>query len=100
MSKVNQQLKVQLNELKSLSTDDSNAVVFRLDNVLFDVDEVFDYNSSEERLIIGRIFPTTEIFNQGAFEIEIKLPHTYPINPPTVHFRTPIYHPNVDENGN
>ena len=100
MSRVNQRLKVQLDELKSWSTDDSTAVMFRLDNVAFDVDEVFDYNSSKERLITGRIYPTSEIFNEGAFEIEIKFPSAYPLNPPQVRFRTPIYHPNVDENGN
>lgn len=100
MNKVNQQLKIQLDELKSFSNDNSMPGIFRLDYVSFNVDDVFDYECAKERLIIGRIFPMSEIFNEGAFEIEIKLSSVYPFNPPKVYFRTPIYHPNVDENGN
>jgi ubiquitin-protein ligase len=50
-------------------------------------------------IILGRILPNSDIFNQAAFQIEIKLLEGYPFKAPEVRFVTPIYHPNVDENG-
>lgn len=38
-------------------------------------------------------------YNKGAFWIEISFPCEYPFKPPTIRFRTKIYHPNVDEKG-
>jgi ubiquitin-protein ligase len=98
--RLNQRVKTQVDELKSLTmNDDHTPVIFILDNVLFNVDEVIDFTDSIERTIVGRILPTSDIFKQGAFQIEIKLPSIYPLNPPTVRFITPIYHPNVGNNG-
>ena len=31
----------------------------------------------------------------GAFKLDILIPEHYPFKPPTVHFRTQMYHPNV-----
>ncbi|CAF1027423.1 unnamed protein product [Rotaria sordida] len=53
----------------------------------------------DEYLIIGKILPESDIFKQGAFQIEMKLIPTYPIQPPEVRFITPIYHPNIAEDG-
>jgi ubiquitin-protein ligase len=97
--KLNQRLKIQLDELKSLATNDHTPAIFILDDISFNVDEVIDFNDPKERLIIGRIFPTSDIFREGAFQIEIKLPSIYPLEPPKVRFITPIYHPNVGQNG-
>lgn len=56
-------------------------------------------NTEKERVIIGRILPNSEIYNKGAYQIEIKLPRTFPIDPPEVRFVTQIYHPNVSRDG-
>ncbi|CAG5113627.1 Oidioi.mRNA.OKI2018_I69.chr2.g7717.t1.cds [Oikopleura dioica] len=47
----------------------------------------------------GTIFPEKEPYNKGAYTIIIEFPVEYPFKPPKVTFKTPIYHPNVDEKG-
>ena len=91
--KLTQRVKTQLDELRSLTT------TFVLDNLSFNEDEVINLTETNERLIIGRILPQSEIFKEGAFRIEIKLPSVYPLSPPKVRFLTPVYHPNVGLNG-
>ncbi|KAK5137382.1 hypothetical protein LTR08_008960 [Meristemomyces frigidus] len=40
--------------------------------------------------------PTHTPFAAGVFKLHLTIPTTYPAQPPTAHFRTPIFHPNVD----
>jgi ubiquitin-conjugating enzyme E2 S len=35
-------------------------------------------------------------YSSGLFQLELSIPNTYPQAPPTAHFRTKIFHPNVD----
>jgi ubiquitin-conjugating enzyme E2 S len=35
-------------------------------------------------------------FVAGVFQLELNIPTTYPQSPPTAHFKTKIFHPNVD----
>ncbi|CAF0964222.1 unnamed protein product [Adineta ricciae] len=63
---------------------------------LLDKSPVDDPSSN---VILGRILPKSNIYNQAAFQIEIKLPAEYPFKAPELRFVTPIYHPNVDEKG-
>uniref|UniRef100_A0A8C5RHU9 E2 ubiquitin-conjugating enzyme n=1 Tax=Laticauda laticaudata TaxID=8630 RepID=A0A8C5RHU9_LATLA len=47
----------------------------------------------------GLLVPDNPPYNKGAFWIEINFPCEYPFKPPTIRFKTKIYHPNVDEMG-
>jgi len=50
-------------------------------------------------VILGRILPQSEIYNQAAFQIEIKLLPEFPFKAPEIRFITLLYHPNVDDKG-
>lgn len=39
--------------------------------------------------------PTETPFEGGSFELSINVPEQYPLVPPTVRFKTKIFHPNV-----
>ncbi|GAA48209.1 ubiquitin-conjugating enzyme E2 L3 [Clonorchis sinensis] len=67
----------------------SNQRIFR--NVVVD--------DSNMRHWTGYIVPEEPPYNKGAFKIEIVFPAEYPFKPPKLLFKTPIYHPNIDENG-
>jgi len=43
--------------------------------------------------------PPGSPYELGRFELDIKLPQRYPLEPPHVAFRTPIFHPNVSTRG-
>ena len=44
----------------------------------------------------GRISgPPDTAYDSGVFELEVKIPETYPFNPPKVRFLTKIWHPNI-----
>lgn len=78
---------------------------FLLDRSPFDEDEDDDEQtllsrSDLDRIVItGRILPDSEIYNQGAYQIEMRLTTQYPFDPPEVRFKTRIYHPNVCPDG-
>ncbi|ORX87042.1 hypothetical protein BCR32DRAFT_198328 [Anaeromyces robustus] len=38
-------------------------------------------------------------YENGIFKLDIHIPDRYPFEPPHVQFKTPIYHPNVDNDG-
>jgi ubiquitin-protein ligase len=97
--KVNQMVKNQIDELKLLATTSDVSVRFILDETPYNEEVPNDLAELKERIIIGRIFPNSNIFKEGAFKIEIKLPSIYPLDPPKVRFLTPIYHPNVSKDG-
>jgi ubiquitin-protein ligase len=71
------------------SNNDPSAVKFILDK----------QPDASSTVILGRILPKSNIYNQKAFQIELKLPNDYPFKAPEVRFITPIYHPNVDDKG-
>ncbi len=43
--------------------------------------------------------PKDTPYEGGVFNIDIEIPQSYPYVPPKVNFKTKIYHPNIDENG-
>ena len=51
---------------------------------------------NEFNLLKGEIAGPPDTPYEGArFQLEIKIPETYPFNPPKVRFVTKIWHPNV-----
>ncbi|CAF1185039.1 unnamed protein product [Rotaria sordida] len=100
--KLNKELYNNITRLKLLNatTSDPKFVLekspFKEDN---DEEETAASATPKDILIIGRIFPESEIFKEGAFQIEMKLTPNFPFDPPEVRFLTQIYHPNVAEDG-
>lgn len=56
-------------------------------------DNLFEW----EAIIIG---PENTPYEQGIFRLNIYIPRDYPIKPPNVIFKTRIFHPNINHNGN
>lgn len=65
-----------------------------VDGVSFGMNEknIFDWDFT----IIG---PKDSLYENGIFKGKIKFPKEYPLKPPKVIFTTPIYHPNVYDDG-
>ncbi|VDP94827.1 unnamed protein product [Echinostoma caproni] len=59
----------------------------------------FTADSSNIRSWTGYLVPEEPPYNKGAFKIELSFPAEYPFKPPKLVFKTPIYHPNIDEHG-
>ncbi|CAF4342867.1 unnamed protein product [Rotaria socialis] len=82
-------------KLKQL--ENGTPVEFILDQTPFDEPQESQQPQSDK--IIGRVFPMSENYRLGAFQIEINISAEYPFKVPTFRMITPIYHPNVIESG-
>jgi ubiquitin-protein ligase len=99
--KLNKKLYTDITRLRLLDKDGLEGR-FRLKQSPFNGDEDEDVVSSqnrEEYTITGQIFPTSDIFRERSYLIEMKLTKTFPTDPPEIRFLTPIYHPNVGKKG-
>lgn len=78
---------------------------FIIDRTPFDKDDdsvaptIVKDDRGQYYLIVGRILPTSEIYNRNAFTIQMKIPVEYPFRPPEIEMITPIYHPNIGPEG-
>lgn len=97
---LNKDLYTDVTRLKLLNKKDA-PTRFNLEKSPFTGDEDEDdyVETRQEFTVVGLIYPKSEVYNQFAFRIEMKLKNTYPFDPPEVRFLTPIYHPNVDTKG-
>jgi ubiquitin-protein ligase len=96
-SLLNKPLWNNITRLKLLNKPDG-PVKFILEKSPFDEEEM-DAAAPKDIIITGRILPDSKIYREGAYRIEMKLLPSYPCNPPEVRFLTPIYHPNVGQDG-
>jgi ubiquitin-protein ligase len=98
--KLNKELFTDVSRLKLLNKKDA-PTRFALEKSPFTGQEEDD-DYVEDRVeftVVGLIYPKSDVYNQFAFRIEMKLKNTYPFDPPEVRFLTKIYHPNVDQKG-
>lgn len=98
MSPLNKALWTNLTKLKLLSKEDTS-VRFLLDRSPFDDEQEERPTEQKVHVIIGRIFPKSDLYKDYAIQIEMKLTSTYPTDPPEVRLLTQIYHPNIDKDG-
>lgn len=59
-------------------------------------------DGSESNIGVWQIFlegPKGSVFEGGVFELEMKFPDDYPENPPSLHFKSEFWHPNVYPDG-
>jgi len=62
--------------------------------------EVDFYNGPEDLMNFKvNIKPKSGIYKDGKFAFDIKVPTTYPHDPPKVQCETTVYHPNIDMEG-
>ncbi|KAJ1977743.1 Ubiquitin-conjugating enzyme E2 T [Dimargaris xerosporica] len=43
--------------------------------------------------------PRDTPYEGGTFKLQVTIPDRYPFEPPQIHFKTPVYHPNIDPQG-
>ncbi|KAK6443276.1 hypothetical protein LTR95_000101 [Oleoguttula sp. CCFEE 5521] len=55
-----------------------------------------DYSDDLTQLNVHLAGPQHTPFSAGVYKLHLTIPPTYPSQPPTAHFRTTIFHPNVD----
>lgn len=65
---------------------------FQISRCSINIDLVKDNFSELRGTIAG---PPDTPYEGGTFHVEIKVPETYPFNPPKVKFLTKIWHPNI-----
>lgn len=88
-----------MTRLKLYAKGDEHAKFLLDKNPFDDVDEEKAAAERNEYIITGQVFPQTGIYKETGFEIEMKLTSQYPDQPPTVRIITPVYHPNIEDNG-
>jgi ubiquitin-protein ligase len=98
-SKLNKPLWTNITRLKLL-TKPNPPVKFILEKSPFDDDDDEKEAIEQDRyVVIGRIFPNSDIYKDYAIKIEIILTSKYPEEAPEVRFLTPVYHPNIENDG-
>jgi ubiquitin-protein ligase len=104
MSKSAKRIYTELNAINLENQKNSDSKKFIIDSTPFGGDEsepptITNETTGDYYIVIGRILPTSNIYNQSAFRIKLKIPVQYPFKAPEVEMLTPIYHPNIGPEG-
>jgi ubiquitin-conjugating enzyme E2 D/E len=84
-----------MSSIKRLKKEYENVLSYNCSNISanpVDVDNLLLWTAT----IVG---PNGTPYENGRFILEIKFPPEYPFRPPKIKFITPIYHPNINSNG-
>jgi hypothetical protein len=98
-SKLNKALWTNITRLKLLTKPDAPVKFILVRNPFDDEDEEKVAAERDEYVVTGKIFPNSEIYKGSMLEIEMKLTSRYPKEAPVVRFLSPVYHPNVEQDG-
>ncbi|CAF1011100.1 unnamed protein product [Rotaria sordida] len=90
---------VEVNKLRLLGPTGNSPGIFIVDESPFQQEQEAAAAESQDPVIAGRILPTSDIYKEGAYRLEMRFSPGYPFKPPEVRFATPIYHLNVDKDG-
>ena len=60
---------------------------------------VCNVDVDEDTLEVEVQGPQGSVYEGGSFIVEFKFPASHPFSAPSIHFKTPIWHPNVRPNG-
>ena len=88
-----------MTRLKLYSQGDDLAKFILDKNPFDDEEEERAAAERDEYIITGRVMPQTGIYKEMGFEIEMRLKSDYPNKPPEVRILTPVYHPNIEDDG-
>lgn len=88
---INKRLKIEFSEIEGRDMKDIRLVTTDINKILI----------NKHKIILFQLDgPINSPYEDGEFLLKFSLPTNYPFGPPKVVFKTPIYHPNIDENGN
>lgn len=90
MSKYNKRLKHEMEKINELIKEQKkNSMIL---SAMWKDTDIYSWTA----FIKG---PIGSPFEKGIYEIDIKIPVDYPMNPPKCVFKTKVYHPNVGSGG-
>ncbi len=89
----------EVNRLKVLGRNGNSPGIFIVDEPQLDEENGAAAVDPQTTYITGRILPSSEIYKERAYSLSMKFSEAYPMKPPEVRFTTPIYHLNVDKDG-
>jgi len=93
------QVFTEVTRLKLLGPHGNSPGIFIVDETPFEEGEAAATVDPKSTYITGRVLPSSNIYKEGAYRLSMKFADGYPFKPPEVRFTTPIYHLNVDKDG-
>jgi len=84
-------------QLRNIGPRSTATIKFIVDTTPFDDDD--EPTVSGDLVIVGRLMPNSPLYNQGSLPVRIVIGPEFPFRPPKVISTVPVYHPNIDING-
>ncbi|CAF1052693.1 unnamed protein product [Rotaria sp. Silwood1] len=86
-----------VSQIKNIGPTSNAPYKFIVESTPFDDES--EPSSSDECIITGRILPNSDLFKHGSLRVQIVLGAQFPFKPPKVFVKHPMYHPNIEKNG-